>query len=107
MCLFVCRRDTWFRWLDNIQDWCVSRQLWWGHRIPAWKATISGEEGAPERWFVARSEEAALTKAVEETGRPVRSWTHLTFACNRAPLKLVGPGRGCVCICVGRLRPFR
>ncbi|MGE3920407.1 MAG: valine--tRNA ligase [Gammaproteobacteria bacterium] len=32
--------DTWnktyFQWLDNIQDWCISRQLWWGHRIPAW-----------------------------------------------------------------------
>ncbi|MFN7966045.1 MAG: valine--tRNA ligase [Acidobacteriota bacterium] len=27
---------TYFHWLDNIQDWCVSRQLWWGHRIPAW-----------------------------------------------------------------------
>ena len=28
---------SWFRWLDNIQDWCVSRQLWWGHRIPAFR----------------------------------------------------------------------
>ena len=27
---------TYFEWLDNIQDWCISRQLWWGHRIPAW-----------------------------------------------------------------------
>ncbi len=27
---------TWFNWMDNIQPWCVSRQLWWGHRIPAW-----------------------------------------------------------------------
>jgi len=26
---------TWFQWLDNIRDWCISRQLWWGHRIPA------------------------------------------------------------------------
>ncbi|CAM3219849.1 Valine--tRNA ligase [Sphingomonas antarctica] len=29
---------TWFQWLENIQPWCVSRQLWWGHRIPAWYA---------------------------------------------------------------------
>ncbi|MCY7271690.1 MAG: valine--tRNA ligase [Sphingomonas bacterium] len=29
---------TWFNWLENIQPWCVSRQLWWGHRIPAWFA---------------------------------------------------------------------
>ena len=27
---------TYFEWLDNIQPWCVSRQLWWGHQIPAW-----------------------------------------------------------------------
>ena len=27
---------TWYAWLENIRDWCVSRQLWWGHRIPAW-----------------------------------------------------------------------
>ena len=27
---------TWFNWLENIQPWCVSRQLWWGHQIPAW-----------------------------------------------------------------------
>jgi len=29
-------RKTWDQWLTNIQDWCISRQLWWGHRIPAW-----------------------------------------------------------------------
>ena len=27
---------TWFEWLDNINDWCISRQLWWGHRIPTY-----------------------------------------------------------------------
>ena len=27
---------VYFNWLENIQDWCVSRQLWWGHRIPVW-----------------------------------------------------------------------
>lgn len=29
-------KNTYFRWLEDIQDWCISRQLWWGHRIPAW-----------------------------------------------------------------------
>jgi valyl-tRNA synthetase len=29
-------KNTYFQWLDNIQDWCISRQIWWGHRIPAW-----------------------------------------------------------------------
>jgi valyl-tRNA synthetase len=32
--------DTWFRWLDNVQDWCISRQLWWGHRIPAYSVQV-------------------------------------------------------------------
>jgi valyl-tRNA synthetase len=38
-------KKTWFNWLENIQPWCVSRQLWWGHRIPAWfgpKKTAQG-----------------------------------------------------------------
>lgn len=34
------------RWLENIRDWCVSRQLWWGHRIPAYYITLKGEQPA-------------------------------------------------------------
>ena len=34
---------TYFNWLDNIRDWCISRQLWWGHRIPAWTCTECGK----------------------------------------------------------------
>ncbi len=34
---------TYYNWLDNIRDWCVSRQLWWGHRIPAWYCADCGE----------------------------------------------------------------
>ncbi|MCX5463629.1 valine--tRNA ligase [Alcaligenes parafaecalis] len=48
--------NTYNQWLNNIQDWCISRQLWWGHQIPAWYA----EDG---RLFVARSEEDALEQA--------------------------------------------
>ncbi len=47
---------TYNQWLNNIQDWCISRQLWWGHQIPAWYA----EDG---RIFVARNEAEALEKA--------------------------------------------
>jgi valyl-tRNA synthetase len=47
---------TWFNWMENIQPWCVSRQLWWGHRIPAWYA----EDG---KIFVAETEEAAQALA--------------------------------------------
>jgi valyl-tRNA synthetase len=47
---------TFFNWMENIQPWCVSRQLWWGHRIPAWFA----EDG---RIFVAMTEEEAQAQA--------------------------------------------
>src|SRR3989442_845229 len=54
---------TWYRqWLDKIQDWCISRQLWWGHQIPAWyddKGNI----------YVARSEEEAKTRAAPKAYR--------------------------------------
>jgi valyl-tRNA synthetase len=47
---------TYNQWLENIQDWCISRQLWWGHQIPAWY----GENGEV---FVARDEAEARSKA--------------------------------------------
>ena len=38
---------TFFSWMDNIRDWCISRQLWWGHRIPAWYVVeLKAEKGA-------------------------------------------------------------
>ncbi|MBM7578852.1 valine--tRNA ligase [Jeotgalibacillus terrae] len=44
--------NTYMRWMENIRDWCISRQLWWGHRIPAWYHKETGElyvgEEAPE-----------------------------------------------------------
>jgi valyl-tRNA synthetase len=49
---------TFFNWMENIQPWCVSRQLWWGHRIPAWFA----DDG---RCFVAETAEAAQAMAGE------------------------------------------
>ena len=47
---------TYYQWLENIQDWCISRQLWWGHQIPAWY----GEAGEV---FVARTETEARDEA--------------------------------------------
>ncbi|HAG22925.1 MAG TPA: valine--tRNA ligase, partial [Synergistaceae bacterium] len=34
--------NTYFQWMENIRDWCISRQLWWGHRIPAWTCERCG-----------------------------------------------------------------
>ncbi len=54
------------QWLENIQDWCISRQLWWGHRIPAYYLpTDSPEE---ERYVVAMTAEEALEKAHKMPG---------------------------------------
>ena len=52
---------TYRNWLENIQDWCISRQLWWGHRIPAWFLPVA--EGEEEKFVVALNEEEALAKA--------------------------------------------
>jgi valyl-tRNA synthetase len=48
---------TYFNWMENIQPWCISRQLWWGHQIPAWY----GPDG---KIFVAESEAEALSEAI-------------------------------------------
>jgi len=39
---------TWYQWLENPRDWCISRQLWWGHRIPAYLVTIKGDSRVPD-----------------------------------------------------------
>lgn len=54
--------NTYFEWLNNIQPWCISRQLWWGHQIPAWY----GEDG---HIFVAGDEAGALKQAKEYYGK--------------------------------------
>src|SRR5712672_1153597 len=63
---FVPRQweNTFFDWMRKIQPWCISRQLWWGHQIPAWY----GPDGAV---FVAESEEKALQEAAEKYGQQV------------------------------------
>ena len=55
---------TYFEWMRNIQPWCISRQLWWGHRIPAWY----GPDG---HVFVAYSDEEAAADAAKHYGKPV------------------------------------
>ena len=61
-------KNTYRHWIENIKDWCISRQLWWGHRIPAYYLPEGG-------FVVAPTAEEALVKAQEKTGN-----TSLTLA---------------------------
>jgi valyl-tRNA synthetase len=85
-------RGEWTRWLKDPPDWCLSRQLWWGHRVPAWKVTFraaSSEMGCEQGpgkticetveqdfagtdgpWIVARCKTEAIKRAVEKFGVP-------------------------------------
>ena len=56
-------KNTYRHWIENIKDWCISRQLWWGHRIPAYYLPEGG-------FVVAPTAEEALLKAQEKTGNP-------------------------------------
>ena len=56
-------KNTYRYWMENIKDWCISRQLWWGHRIPAYFFPEGG-------YVVAATEEEALKLAKEKTGNP-------------------------------------
>ncbi|KAJ1723078.1 valine--tRNA ligase [Coemansia erecta] len=60
--------NQWFSWLEDIQDWCVSRQLWWGHRIPAYFVRIAGQDNDSSDtnfWVVGRTDEEAQARAAE------------------------------------------
>lgn len=59
--------ETWYRWLENIREWCISRQIVWGHRVPAYQVSIDGAEPL-EDWIVARNAEEAMGKAVGKFG---------------------------------------
>lgn len=56
-------KNTYRHWMENVKDWCISRQLWWGHRIPAYYLPQGG-------FVVAPTPEEALEKAKKETGCP-------------------------------------
>lgn len=73
-------KKIWFHWMENIRDWCVSRQLWWGHRIPAYHVTVNDptflerpdiksktpQELENHLWVCERSEATALKKAAKK-----------------------------------------
>ncbi|TIC01985.1 hypothetical protein E3Q17_01587 [Wallemia mellicola] len=64
----------WYRWLENQQDWCISRQLWWGHRCPAYFVNIEGQEqesSDDKNWVVGRTLEEAKERAEKiANGKP-------------------------------------
>lgn len=63
--------DVWYHWLREARPWCISRQLVWGHQIPAWCAEVDGEE----HWVVARDDAEAAAKAAQRwpnRAEPVR-----------------------------------
>ncbi|GMT33059.1 hypothetical protein PFISCL1PPCAC_24356, partial [Pristionchus fissidentatus] len=68
---------TWNRWLENSRDWCISRQLWWGHRIPAYFISVAdggktpkGDPADNKYWVSAHTEAAAIKKAAAKFGVP-------------------------------------
>eukprot|EP01017_Pseudomicrothorax_dubius_P043900 TRINITY_DN7375_c0_g4_i1.p1 TRINITY_DN7375_c0_g4~~TRINITY_DN7375_c0_g4_i1.p1 ORF type:complete len:685 (-),score=249.13 TRINITY_DN7375_c0_g4_i1:1407-3461(-) len=72
---------TWNRWLENIHDWCISRQLWWGHQCPVYLIHRKRENRRPDPsknddWVAARNIEEAYEKASQKLGIP-RDQLHL------------------------------
>jgi valyl-tRNA synthetase len=57
-------KNTYRHWMENVKDWCISRQLWWGHRIPAWYYS-----DRPSDFVVAKTQEEALELASQKAGR--------------------------------------
>ncbi|OBZ72804.1 Valine--tRNA ligase, mitochondrial [Grifola frondosa] len=63
--------SEWYRWLEGIQDWCISRQLWWGHRCPAYFVRIEGQDqdsADGKHWVVGRTLEEATERAKKLAG---------------------------------------
>ncbi|KAH8895619.1 hypothetical protein GQ53DRAFT_804402 [Thozetella sp. PMI_491] len=56
---------SFFHWMANINDWCISRQLWWGHQCPVYRVRLEDEEGddVSDRWVAGRTEEEAFARA--------------------------------------------
>ncbi|GGY20877.1 valine--tRNA ligase [Paludibacterium paludis] len=75
--------NTYNQWMNNIQDWCISRQLWWGHQIPAWY----DEDG---NLYVARNEEDARAQAPGKTLRREEDVLDTWFSAALVPFSTLG-----------------
>jgi valyl-tRNA synthetase len=65
---------TYFEWMHNIQDWCISRQLWWGHRIPAWYDDAGNIYVGRDEAEVRRKHELAVTVALRQDEDVLDTW---------------------------------
>ncbi len=59
-------KNTYKHWMDNVKDWCISRQLWWGHQIPAWYFGAGSED-----YVVAKTADEAMQLAAVKAGRTI------------------------------------
>lgn len=66
-------KNLYKHWMENIRDWCISRQLWWGHRIPVWYINNNDTD-----FVVAHNSAEALQLAIEKTGNPNLTLNNLT-----------------------------
>ena len=84
---FVPERFTknYFNWMENVRDWCISRQLWWGHRIPAWYCDDCGETVVCQGGLRPSAPSAAAPICIQDQ----RHAGHLVLLC---PVALLHPG---------------
>ncbi len=75
---------TYFEWMENIRDWCISRQIWWGHRIPAWYCDACGEI------IVAKEEPTSCSKCGSDRLRPETDVLDTWFSSALWPFSTMG-----------------
>ncbi len=95
-------RNTYRHWMENIKDWCISRQLWWGHRIPAWYLPEGG-------YVVAETAEEALELARRKCGADLRSSLtcgRTTTCWIRGSVRGCGPSRSSTASCIPGIRRY-
>lgn len=82
-------QDLFVRWLDNIRDWPISRQLWWGHRLPVWHKTDENPDDQSS-YVVARTREQAVEKAGTEAVKQIEDVLDTWFSSALWPFATLG-----------------